>query len=125
MIPKPSREDMEDCTSYRCISLLSCMGKVLEKVVCRILEDRLKGSSLIDQGQYGSLRRRSAVDAVASLVSMVKEAWEDKKIAGATCMDVKAAFPSVRADHLARRHQKNPKLPLGVSGRTWEYLEDS
>ena len=103
IIPKPGREDLEDCRSYRCISLLNCIGKVLERVVGGMLEDRLKSTGLIDPGQFRSLRRRSAVDAVASLVSMVEKTWDDKTIAGAICMDVRAAFPSVKAELLAAR----------------------
>lgn len=102
MIPKPGREDLSDCKSYRCISLLSCLGKVLEKVVCGLLERQLYGSGLIDPAQHESLRGGSAVDAVATLVSLVEEAWSKKRIAGAVCMDVRAAFPSVNAEVLAR-----------------------
>lgn len=103
IIPKPGRKDLEDYKSYRCISLYNCIGKALERVVGGMLEDRLKTAGLIDPGQFGSLCRRSAVVAVASLVSMVEEAWEDKKITEAICMDVRAAFPSVKAEVLAAR----------------------
>ena len=114
MIPKPGREDMGDCKSYRCISLLNCMVKVLEKVVGTLLEDQLRGTGLIDPGQYGSLRGRSAVDTVATLISIVEEAWQSKRIAGAICMDVRAAFPSVNADCLTRRLEEGGVEPFIV-----------
>ena len=115
IIPKPGKDDLEDCRSYRCISLLNCIGEVLERVVGGMLEDRLRGPGLIDPGQFGSLRGRSAVDAVASLVTMVEEAWDDKKIAGAICMDVKAAFPNVKADELAARLEEGGVEPCLVA----------
>jgi hypothetical protein len=94
-IPKPGKDDYTKAKSYRMISLLNCLGKVVEKVVATMLADHCERKGTFHPGQYGSRRNRSAVDAVGVLMSKAQEAWSRKKVAGALCMDVEAAFPSV------------------------------
>ena len=95
VIPKPGKDDYSLCKSYRVISLLSCLGKVLERVVCGLLELQVCRLGALHRGQFGSIRRRSAVDAVATLVTICEREWSKGRCVGALCMDVQAAFPSV------------------------------
>ena len=44
-----------------------------------------------------------SVDAVATLVTVCEQAWDRGQLAGALCMDVRAAFPSVSPGCLTRR----------------------
>jgi len=40
--------------AYRSISVLSCMGKVVEKVVAELLSQEVKYRGLLSDGQFGS-----------------------------------------------------------------------
>lgn len=58
---------------------------------------------VIHLGQFGSIRRRSAVDAVATLVTLCEQEWSKGRCVGALCVDVQAAFPSVNPRCLTSR----------------------
>ena len=103
VIPKPGRDNYSLCKSYRVISLLRCLGKVLERVVCGLLELQVCRLGALHRGQFGSIRRRSAVDAVATLVTICEREWSRGRCVGALCMDVQAAFPNVNPACLTRR----------------------
>lgn len=91
------------CKSYRVISLLSCLGKVLERVATGLLEVQAHAAGALHHNQFGSIRRRSAIDAVASMITFCDREWSRGRVVGALCMDVQAAFPSVNPRCLTRQ----------------------
>ena len=103
VIPKPGKEDYSLCKSYRVISLLSCLGKVLERVAAGLLEIQAQSTGATHGGQFGSIRRRSAIDAVATLVTFCDREWSKGRVVGALCMDVQAVFPSVNPRCMTRQ----------------------
>ena len=100
VIRKPGKDDYTQLKAYRSISLLSCMGKVVEEVVTELLSDEAERRGLLSDGQFGSRRGRSAIDAVAIMVDRAHAAWRDGYIAGVLLMLIKAAFPSVAKGRL-------------------------
>jgi hypothetical protein len=102
-IPKPGKDDYTRAKSYRVISLLNCLGKVVEKVVATMISDHCEREGTFHPGQYGSRKQRSAVDAVGVLMASVQESWSRGRVCGALCMDVEAAFPSVAKECLAKK----------------------
>ena len=59
------------------MSLLNCLGKMVEKVAADLVGahcDRVQG---FHPGQYGCRKGRSAVDAVGVTIAQVQEAWEE------------------------------------------------
>jgi len=88
-------EDYTKLKSYRTISLLSCMGIVVEKVVAELLSDEAERRALPSDGQFGSRMERSAIDTAAIVVDRAHAAWTEDNIKGVLLMDIKAAFPSV------------------------------
>ena len=95
IIPKPGKDDYSIAKAYRCISLLNCLGKIVEKVVADLISRHCEATGGFHPGQYGCRTKRSAVDAVGVAIAQVQEAWSRGAIAGALLMDVAAAFPSV------------------------------
>jgi len=100
VIRKPGKDHYTQLKAYRSISLLRCMGKVVEKVVAELLSDEAERRGLLSDGQFGSRRGRSAIDAVAIMVDRSHAAWKGGHIAGVLLMDIKAAFPSVAKGRL-------------------------
>ncbi len=81
--------------SYRVISLLNCLGKVVEKVVAEQLSHFCEINDKLHKGQMGARKFCSAIDVVALLIYKIQEVWESQKIAGTLFMDVKGAFDHV------------------------------
>jgi len=100
VIRKPGKDDYTQLKAYHSISLLSCMGKVVEKVVAELLSDEAERRGLLSDRQFGSRRGRSAIDAAAIIVDRAHAAWKGGHVAGVLLMDIKAAFPSMAKGRL-------------------------
>ena len=72
--------------SYRTISLLNCLGKVVERAAAELLSRHCEGGDTLHSGQFGARGRRFAVETVDTLITWVEEAWGRKEITGALCM---------------------------------------
>lgn len=72
-IPKPNETSYDMAKSYRTISLLNCLGKVTERVVAELLSRHCEGQATLHPGQFGARTKRSAVEAVVTLISWVEE----------------------------------------------------
>jgi len=100
VIPKPGNDDYTQLKAYRSISLLSCIGKLDEKVATQQLSVQAERRGLLSDGQFGSRKARSAIDAPAIMVDRADAAWTNGHITGVLLMDIKAAFPSVAKGRL-------------------------
>ncbi len=116
LLEKGGKRDFGLVRSYRVISLLNYIGKVAKKVVAMELSRYCEDYSKLHPGQMGGRKERSAIDAVAALVHIVHEKWEDKKLAAALFMDAKGAF-----DHVSKGQLLTRMIELGIDGDlvTW------
>ncbi|KAF4460560.1 reverse transcriptase [Fusarium albosuccineum] len=97
MIAKPGRRDLTSPRAWRPVSLLSCLGKGLERLIARRLAWAAVHYSVLHPQQAGALPKRSATDLVTALVHDIEEAFARKKVATLVTMDIQG-WP----DHLAR-----------------------
>jgi hypothetical protein len=102
-IPKPGKKYYQLAKNYRVISLLSCLGKLIEKVTATLITNDAERRSVLHEGQFGGRWKRSAMDAAGVVVATVDEAWEQGDIAAALMMDVKRAFPTVNCECLVHK----------------------
>jgi hypothetical protein len=91
-IPKPGKKSHDQAKSFWIISLLSCLGKLIQKVTATLITHEAKRRNILHVSQFGDRRGRLVVDAASILVAAVEEAWDQKKIAATLMMDVKGAF---------------------------------
>ena len=89
--------------AYRVISLLNCLGKIVEKVVAMLVSAHCETLGGFHLGQYGCRSQRSAVDAVGVVIAQTQEMWRRGCVVGALLMDVAAAFPSAARGCLLRK----------------------
>jgi hypothetical protein len=68
VIRNPGKDDYTKLKAYRSISLLRCMGKVVEKVVAELLPEEAERRGLLSDGQFGNRKRGSEIDAAAIMV---------------------------------------------------------
>ena len=122
-IPKPGKDDYSQAKAYRVISLLNCLGKVVEKTVAYLLSNQCERTGALHPGQYGSRPQRSAVDAVGLAMARTQQAWTQGKMVGALLMDVSAAFPSVAKDCLVRG-MRDLKLDENLIQWTDSFMQD-
>ena len=78
--------------SYRPISLLDCIAKLLEKLINRRLTDFLESNNKISIFQSGFRKHRSTSDHITRLIQNVKEGFNNLKITGAVFFDISKAF---------------------------------
>jgi len=93
--------------SYRTISLLSCMGKVVDKVVTELLSDEAERRPLLSDDQVRSRKKRSAIEAAAIMVDRAHSGWKEDNITGVLLMDITTAFRSVARRRLIHTMSAN------------------
>lgn len=108
-----------DPNNYRPISLTSCVGKIMEKIVNHALLTHLMRNKLIADNQFGFLPHHSTTDQLTYLLHEVLCATTSQKCVVACFLDLAAAFDSV--PHEAIRQ----KLPAyGVRGKLFQWLSN-
>ena len=91
-IPKPTKP-VGDPKSYRPISLLCVLYKILERLIYACIEPLI--DPLIPKEQAGFRCRKSTVVQVVLLTQNIKDSFEAKKKAGAVFIDLTAAYDTV------------------------------
>jgi len=76
------------------------MGKVVEKEVAELLSDEAERGALLSDCQFGSRKKRSALDTAAIIVDRAHSAWEELNITRVLLMDINAVFRSVARGRL-------------------------
>ncbi|KAM6508463.1 hypothetical protein FALCPG4_19002 [Fusarium falciforme] len=103
MIAKPGRRDLTKPRAWRPISLLSCLGKGLERLIARRLAWAATHYQVLYPQQAGALPKRSATDLVTALIHDIEEAFARNKVATLVTMDIQGAFDTVMRNRLVRR----------------------
>ena len=95
LLRKPNKPNYTAAKAYRVISLLNCLGKVVEKIAADSIAHHCETRGVLHPGQMGSHKQQSVVDTVACLIQNTHEAWKHRQLVGALFLDVKGAFDHV------------------------------
>ena len=117
-IPKKGK-DKRDPSSYRPISLLSCVGKLLERIINKRLIWHLESNSVLASTQTGYRQFRSTEDQLALLTQDIEDAFQEKKKVLAVFFDLSKAFDKVWKEGLLLK-----LLRVGVHGKMYKWLSD-
>jgi hypothetical protein len=126
VIPKPRKDDYSVAKSYRPISLLECMSKLIEKAMSkRFLYDTDK-FGLIPTTQYGTRAHSSTLDAGLGFTHDVQTALNAKlnvgqssstsKVSSTTYTKTDSQQPSLTFGISRPRHKLGPVFPLRATG---------
>jgi hypothetical protein len=108
----------EDPASYRTVSILPAMSKILETSVKADLEGHLARVNGLPGAQYGFRPKRSCTSALAHAHVGWLTGAKRGQVVGIMAFDLSVAFDTVAAEQLL------PKLQLlGVSGRALVWFE--
>ena len=109
---------MDALSSYRPISNLSFMSKIIEKLIASQLVAYLDGSGHLPKFQSGFRRGHSTETAIVRLLSDVHAAMDRREVTLLALLDVSAAFDTV--DHDILRHRLD--ISFGIRGRALGWL---
>ncbi|VDO13798.1 unnamed protein product, partial [Brugia timori] len=90
-IPKPLKDPTKP-DSYRPITLLSCLGKVLEVVLNQELTALLEAEHLLHSAQFGFRQHRGTEDAVHDALDKIAECRTEYTYTAAVSFDIRGAF---------------------------------
>lgn len=93
-IPKPGK-DLKLPSSYRPISLLSCLGKLLEKVIYIRLNAFVTANHIIAKEQFGFRPQHSTTHQVKRVINHVELNKRNRRSTGLILLDIEKAFDSV------------------------------
>lgn len=99
MIPKPGK-DHSLAINFRPISLLSCMGKVFERILSSRITAMLDTRGFFNCWQKAYRKNNEGTEHIHRLISQGKKAMEKGWCTGAIFLDVEKAFDSVWHDGL-------------------------
>ena len=102
VIKKPGLDTADAC-SYRPISNLSVISKLLERVVAKQLTDYLQSADLLPRLQSGFRPGHSTGTATLRVLSDILTAVDGGDIAALVLLDLSAAFDTVDHTILCRR----------------------
>ena len=104
--------------SYRPISLTSCFGKIMEKMVVQRMHKYLEKNNLLDTAQSGFRPTRSAIDSVTRLEADIRESILRDEYLIAIFFDISKAFDSVWHYGLLKKIKE-----LGMGGHLGNYVK--
>jgi hypothetical protein len=92
LIPKPGRENRNDASKYRPISLINVGGKVLEKILINRIMHYLNKNNLMNKNQFGFTPGKGTTDAILAVKDFIEEGLLQRHITILVSLDVKSAF---------------------------------
>ena len=100
IIPKPKRADYTIAKNFRPISLLECLGKLLEKVVAKLIYRDMSKHALIPTTQFGGRNASSTLDAGLTLLHDIQSAHQSGLKTGILLFDIQGYFDNINHERL-------------------------
>ena len=91
----PKEGKPREVQSYRPISLLPILSKVLEKLILKRLQPSLQQNALIPNHQFGFRRHHATIKQIHRVVSQVSRDLEEHRYCSAAFLDISQAFDKV------------------------------
>ena len=101
-IHKPGK-DPTSPSSYRPISLLSSLSKIMERVILFQINDHIEDNNILPKQQFGFRQKFSTVHQLHRIITHGKDKLKNKESTGMLLMDVEKAFDRVWHDGLIHK----------------------
>ena len=125
LLLKPNK-DKQHPASYRPISLLSCLGKLLEKIIKQRLMIILERRNILPEHQAGFRPRKSTLNNIIRLTRFAQDHLHRngcRRHAAVILFDIKAAFDSVWHDGLIYK-LNDLRLPQYLLNYFFSFLQN-
>ena len=117
VLKKSGEASYHSGSAYRPISLTSCLGKGLEKIITQRLYAFCEHNKIIDRDQEGFRRFRSCTHAILRLVQDVCNGFNDGESTVAVLIDMEKAYDSVCREGLLYK-----LFNMGIVGRVGQWI---
>ncbi|MCG8048538.1 MAG: reverse transcriptase domain-containing protein [Candidatus Thiodiazotropha endolucinida] len=108
----------QDPTNYRPISITSCLGKLMEKIIFKYLYNYLEQNNILTKHQSGFRPNDSTVNQLLEIYHTILESLDKGKEIKFIFCDVSKAFDKVWHDGLLHKLQK-----YGIGGNLLEWFK--
>jgi hypothetical protein len=115
VIPKPKRADYTLAKNFRPISLLECLGKLLEKVIAKLIYSDMTKHTLVPTTQFGGCNASSTLDAGLALLHDIQAAHQLGLKTGILLFDIQGFFDNINHDRLVKTFENLGFAPELVS----------
>ena len=88
-------KDPTELNAYRPISLLSCVGKLMERIINNRLMGHLEEKNILTPQQAGFRKYRSTEDQITYIAQEIEDAFQAKKHTLVVWVDLEKAFDKV------------------------------
>ncbi|GBM80856.1 Putative protein in type-1 retrotransposable element R1DM [Araneus ventricosus] len=112
-------KEADKIKSYRPVTLLPTIGKVLEQILLRRLNHTLKKKNILHHNQFGFREGRSTDDAIHQLTEKIQDAKNKQLHTMVISLDIQGAF-----DHLQYNSIRNSLDEINFPSHTIETLKD-
>ena len=79
----------------RPITLLSCLGKLFERILQRRLEYQVENNQILQNNQHGFRKKQGTVDILLKLENIIRYSLGNRHITLVIYVDLKSAFDTV------------------------------
>ena len=117
-LKKSGKADYHLPSAYRPISLTSCLGKCMEKIIATRLYGFVEHNNLLDREQEGFRRFRGTSQALLCLTQDIVNGFNRKESTLAEMVDFEKAYDSVWREGLLYKLDEK-----GICGRIWMWLK--
>ena len=118
-LKKSGKADYHQPSAYRPISLTSCLGKCMEKIIVTRLYGFVEHHNILDEEQEGFRRFRGTTQALLRLTQDIMNGFNARESTLAALVDMEKAYDSVWRDGLLHKLDKK-----GIQGRIWNWLNN-
>ena len=117
------KENTEDPSNYRPLSILSTVSKVFERSATDQIVPYLIVNDLLNETQHAYLKGHSTQTCLSEIVNYIHRENDKGNLVGIASLDLSKAFDSISHSHMI---QKLNKLGLGRSSLKWceSYLKE-
>jgi Reverse transcriptase (RNA-dependent DNA polymerase) len=102
VIPKPNRADYTLAKNYHPISLLECLGKLLEKVVAHLIYGDMTKHALVPTTQFGGWNTSSTLDAGLTILHNIQSTHQASLRSGLLLFDIQGFFDNINHERLIK-----------------------
>lgn len=95
ILRKPGKSDYHDPKSYRPISLLQTLSKIMEGVLATRIAAIAELNDLLPRTHCGGRKASSGEHAIHLLLEQIQAAWNNKEVASLMLLDISGAFDNV------------------------------
>jgi hypothetical protein len=102
VIPKPNQTDYTLAKNFRPIALLECLGKLLEKVVAKLIYKDMSNYTLVPMTQFGGRNASSTLDAGLTILHDIQMAHQTGLRSGILLFDIQGFFDNINHERLIK-----------------------